>query len=68
MAYQFTNQKVGQAKAIDNLETNLSIKGINTQSNSADEFMQALTVLLGLANWTLADAKRIVTQDVEETE
>ena len=68
MAYQFTNQKVGQAKATVDLETSLSIKGINTQSNSADEFMQALTVLLGLANWTLADAKRIVTQDVEETE
>ena len=67
MAYQFTNQKVGQAKATDDFETSLSIKGVNTQSNSADDFMQALTVLLDLANWTLADAKRIVTQDVEET-
>lgn len=68
MAYQFTNQKVGQAKAIDNLETSFSIKGINTQNASADEFMEALTTLLDLANWTLSDAQRIVTQDVEETE
>ena len=68
MAYQFTNQSVGTAKATDTEDTNLSIKGINTQSNNADDFMSALTILLDLVGWTLADAQRIVTQDVEETQ
>lgn len=67
MAYQFVNQSTGQAKAVDTLATEYSIKGINTSGNNANEFMSALTTLLDLVGWTLADAQRIVTQDVEET-
>ena len=68
MAYQFTNQNVGTAKATDTLNSTFAIKGVNTNDITADEFMSALTTLLGLVNWTLSDAQRIVTQDVEESE
>lgn len=67
MAYQFTNQATGQAKITDDLNTTLSLKGINTQNDNADNFMSALTTLLDVVGWNINDAKRIVTQDVEET-
>lgn len=68
MAYQFTNETTGQAKITDYDETVLSIKGISTSGNDANSFMSAISTLLNVVGWTVADAKRIVTQDVEETE
>lgn len=70
MAYQFVNENVGQAKITDNYNTILSLKGVSTNTddtNTADMFMTAITTLLDVVGWTIADAKRIVTQDVEET-
>lgn len=67
MAYEFRNTITGQAKIVEgDSSTNISIKGINTQNNNADAFMDALTTLLGVVGWTVEDAQRIVTQDVEE--
>lgn len=66
MAYQFTNQSTGQAKATDTENVEFTVKGINTSGNNADEFRAGLVLLLDIVGWTLADAKRIVTQDVEE--
>lgn len=66
MAYVFTNEGVGKAKITDETETTLTLAGINTSGNDANQFMNGITIMLGLVGWTIQDAVRIVNQDVEE--
>lgn len=68
MAYKFTNQTTGKASITDETNTNISLAGVNTQDSvTADVIMSGLTTMLGIVGWTIADASRIVTQDIEET-
>lgn len=66
MAYVFTNEGVGKAKITDETETELTLAGINTSGNDANQFMNGITTMLDLVGWTIQDAIRIVNQDVEE--
>lgn len=67
MAYQFTNQKVASSKIKDTEAAEFTLKGINGTTNDASMVREGLTLMLGIVGWTIADANRIVTQDIEET-
>lgn len=67
MAYQFVNRSTGKSQVTDENDTTYTLNGINTQSNDANAIHDGLTILLGIVGWTVAEANRIVTQDIEET-
>lgn len=67
MAYQFTNQAVASSKITDTEATEFTLKGINGTTNDANMVREGLALMLGIVGWTIADANRIVTQDIEET-
>lgn len=66
MAYVFTNQGVGKAQITDDSDGNLTLAGINTSSDNADQFMEGISQMLGIVNWSVQDAVRVVNQNVEE--
>lgn len=67
MAYQFVNRTTGKSQVTDENNTTFTLNGINTQSNDATAIHNGLTTLLDIVGWTVTDANRIVTQDIEET-
>lgn len=68
MAYQFVNRQIGKASVGEQgATTTVSIAGINTQNNDADQFHRAIEMFVGIVGWTIGDLSRVVTQDVEET-
>ena len=67
MAYQFVNQAVGNSQVTEAGSTNqMTLKGVNATTNDADMIREGLTQILDIVGWTLGDANRIVTQDIEE--
>ncbi len=66
MAYEFNNQYTAKAKITDETETNFTLTGINGVTTDADAVMGGLSTLLGVVGWGIADAQRIVTQDIDE--
>lgn len=66
MAYQFSNQYTAKAKIQDDTESEFTLTGINGVTNDADAVMGGLSILLDIVGWGIADAQRIVTQDIEE--
>lgn len=66
MAYEFNNQYTAKAKITDETETNFTLTGINGKTTDATAVMGGLSTLLGVVGWTIADAQRIVTQDIDE--
>lgn len=66
MAYQFNNQNTAKAKITDETESEFTLTGINGKTNDADAVMGGLSIMLDIVGWTVADAQRIVTQDIDE--
>lgn len=67
MAYQFVNQAVGNSQVTEEGSTNqMTLKGINATTTDANMIREGLTQILDIVGWTLGDANRIVTQDIEE--
>lgn len=66
MAYEFTNQNTAKAKITDETMSEFTLTGINGVTNDADAVMGGLSTLLDIVGWTVADAQRIVTQDIDE--
>lgn len=66
MAYEFNNQYTAKAKITDETETDFTLTGINGVTTDATAVMGGLSILLDIVGWTVADAQRIVTQDIEE--
>lgn len=66
MALQFTNQNTAKATIQDDTQTKFTLTGINGKTNDADAVMGGLSILLDVVGWGIQDAKRIVTQDIEE--
>ena len=77
MAYQFQNQYTAKAKISDETSTesteresdhisSFTLTGINGVTTDADAVMGGLSILLDIVGWTVADAQRIVTQDIDE--
>ena len=66
MAYQFQNQYTAKAKISDETSTEFTLTGINGVTTDADAVMGGLSILLDIVGWTVADAQRIVTQDIDE--
>ena len=68
MAYQFVNQQIGKASVGNaGTTTTVSIAGINTKNDDADQFRRAIELFVGIVGWTIGDLSRVVTQDVEQT-
>ena len=68
MAYQFTNRTTGKSQITDESNTTFTLAGINTTTTDANVIMSGLTQLLGLVGWTIREANRVVTQDIEEVQ
>jgi len=68
MAYQFTNRTTGKSQITDDSDAAITLNGINTTTTDANVIMSGLTQLLGLVGWTIKDANRVVTQDIEEVQ
>ena len=68
MAYQFANRTTGKSQITDDSNTDITLNGINTTTTDANVIMSGLTQLLGLVGWTIRDANRVVTQDIEEVQ
>lgn len=68
MAYQFTNRTTGKSQITDDSNTDITLNGINTTTTDANVIMSGLTQLLGLVGWTIREANRVVTQDIEEVQ
>ncbi len=66
MAYEFNNQHTAKATITDETETKFTLTGINGVTNDATAVMGGLSILLDVVGWTIADATRIVTQDIDE--
>lgn len=66
MALQFTNQNTAKATIQDDTQTKFTLTGINGKTNDAEAVMGGLSILLDVVGWGIQDAKRIVTQDIEE--
>lgn len=66
MAYEFNNQYTAKAKITDETSTEFTLTGINGRTTNADAVMGGLSILLDVVGWSVADAQRIVTQDIEE--
>lgn len=67
MAYQFVNRSTGKSQVTDENSTVFTLNGINTSTNDANVIMSGLSTLLDIVGWTVQDANRVVTQDIEET-
>ncbi len=67
MAYQFVNRSTGKSQITDENSTVFTLNGINTSTNDANVIMSGLSTLLDIVGWTVQDANRVVTQDIEET-
>lgn len=68
MGYQFTNRAAGKSQITDESNTTFTLAGINTATDNANSIMAGLSTLLNVVGWSVQDANRIVTQDIEETE
>lgn len=69
MAYKFVNQQIGKATVQQAGSTTIvSVAGINTKNENADQFHTAITMFVGIVGWTIGDLSRVVTQDVEQGE
>lgn len=68
MGYVFTNQGVGKAQITDDSDGTLTLAGINTSTDNANQFMAGISQMLGIVGWSVQDAVRIVNQDVVEEE
>lgn len=66
MAYVFENEAIGKARIVDENNVGFTLNGINAREQSADSIMSGLETLLGIVDWTIEDAARIVTQDIVE--
>lgn len=66
MSLQFTNQNTAKATIQDDTQTKFTLTGINGKTNDAEAVMGGLSILLDVVGWGIQDAKRIVTQDIEE--
>lgn len=66
MAYEFNNQYTAKATITDETETKFTLTGINGVTNDATAVMGGLSILLDVVGWGIADAQRIVTQDIDE--
>ena len=67
MAYQFVNRSTGKSQITDENASTFTLAGINTATTDANVIMGGLSTLLDIVGWTVADANRVVTQDIEET-
>lgn len=67
MAYQFVNRSTGKSQITDENDSTLTLNGINTATTDANVIMGGLSILLDIVGWTVQDANRVVTQDIEET-
>lgn len=67
MAYQFVNRSTGKSQVTDENSTIFTLNGINTSTTDANVIMAGLSTLLDIVGWTVQDANRVVTQDIEET-
>lgn len=67
MAYQFVNRSTGKSQVTDENSTIFTLNGINTSTTDANVIMSGLSTLLDIVGWTVQDANRVVTQDIEET-
>lgn len=68
MAYEFNSQYTAKAKITDETDSSFTLTGINGKTNDATAVMGGLSYLLDIVGWTVADAQRVITQDIEETE
>lgn len=68
MGYQFTNRASGKSQITDESNTTFTLAGINTVTENADSIMAGLSTLLDVVGWSVQDANRIVTQDIEEAD
>lgn len=66
MAYEFNNQYTAKSKITDETGTAFTLTGINGKTTDATAVMGGLSTLLDIVGWTIADAQRVVTQDIEE--
>lgn len=66
MAYEFNNQYTAKTKVTDETMNEFTLTGINGVTNDATAIMGGLSILLDVVGWTVADAQRVVTQDIEE--
>lgn len=67
MAYKFTNQAVASSKVTDTNNTEFTLKGVNGKTDDAGMVIEGLTIMLNIVGWTINEANRIVTQDIEES-
>lgn len=67
MAYQFVNRSTGKSQITDENASTFTLAGINTSTTDANVIMGGLSILLDIVGWTVQDANRVVTQDIEET-
>lgn len=67
MAYQFVNRSTGKSQITDENDSTFTLAGINTSTTDANVIMGGLSTLLDIVGWTVQDANRVVTQDIEET-
>lgn len=67
MAYQFVNRSTGKSQVTDENDSTFTLNGINTETTDANVIMAGLSTLLDIVGWTVQDANRVVTQDIEET-
>lgn len=68
MAYEFKNQYTAKTKITDETDSTFTLTGINGVTTDATAVMGGLSILLDIVGWTVADAQRVITQDIEETE
>ena len=66
MAYEFSNQYTAKAKVRDETDSEFTLTGINGVTTDADAVMGGLSYLLDIVGWSVQDAQRIVTQDIDE--
>ena len=67
MAYQFVNRSTGKSQVTAENDSTFTLAGINTSTTDANVIMGGLSTLLDIVGWTVQDANRVVTQDIEET-
>ena len=68
MAYEFNTQNSANATITDELANKFTLKGINGTTSDATAVMGGLSIMLDIVGWTVADAKRVITQDIDEVE
>lgn len=66
MAYEFSNQYTAKAKIRDETDSEFTLTGINGVTTDATAVMGGLSYLLDIVGWSVQDAQRIVTQDIDE--